>query len=192
MTSELSLLAVKHKTDKSMLFNKYTERYHEAITAHLNRESVKGVCEIGIGHIFCMDHVARDYRPGASLRMWEEYFPNAQIYGMDYVEDILFEEGRIKCILTNQGYEHLLREAFSKCNGPLDLIVDDGSHILEHQLNTKNICGDYLRSGGLMIIEDIDSRYLIREFAEPPEGFEMIMNNPDDNPTSSFVIYRKL
>ena len=37
-----------------------------------------------------------NYKQGASLRSWQEYFPNAMIYGGDIQEDTQFEENRIK------------------------------------------------------------------------------------------------
>ena len=33
--------------------------------------------------------------PGASLRVWKDFFSNAKIYGSDIDKDILFNEDRI-------------------------------------------------------------------------------------------------
>ena len=41
-------------------------------------------------------------KPGASLRVWRDYFPNAIIYGADIDKDILFAEERIKTFYIDQ------------------------------------------------------------------------------------------
>ena len=38
----------------------------------------------------------------ASLYMWQEYFPNAEIFGADVDKRILFNEGRIKTYFVDQ------------------------------------------------------------------------------------------
>ena len=185
-------LAEKHLTDKSMKFNRYSYFYNKAIRESMNRDEVIRVGEIGIGHLDCMCHVSWDYKPGASLRMWEEYFPNAKVYGFDYDERTLFTEGRIECIFADQSTQENLHTAFSKCGGLFDLIVDDGSHYPPHQLNTRAVAPEYIRPGGLLIIEDVKREVLEEWMEEPPPGFETICINPEDNKVSSFVIYRKL
>ena len=42
------------------------------------------------------------YQPGASLRSWREYFPNAQIFGADVDRSILFNSDRINCCWVDQ------------------------------------------------------------------------------------------
>lgn len=190
--TELCHLAEKHLTDKSMKHNRYSYFYNNTINKYLDRKDVKRVCEIGIGHIGCMDHMGVKYSPGASLRMWEEFFPNAIIYGMDIEKSILFNSGRIECFWMDQDSEEIMSKSLSNCGGELDLIVDDGSHQLKHQLNTLKVAKEFLRPGGLLIIEDVRTCHLEYFFAEPPPGFEIVEYNPEDNPVSSFVIYRKL
>ena len=41
-------------------------------------------------------------QPGASLRMWKDYFPNASIFGCDIDRDVLFSEERIKTFHCDQ------------------------------------------------------------------------------------------
>ena len=41
------------------------------------------------------------YQPGASLRGWRDFFPNAQILGLDVDASILFEEERIRTRACN-------------------------------------------------------------------------------------------
>ena len=40
-------------------------------------------------------HMPIDSTPGASLRAWRDFFPNATILGADLDREVLFEEERI-------------------------------------------------------------------------------------------------
>ena len=69
----------------------YTD-YYSSLFDH-NRESIKKVFECGIGSnkIDFPSSMGKDYIPGASLKVWRDYFPNAVIYGADIDSDILFK-----------------------------------------------------------------------------------------------------
>jgi hypothetical protein len=146
--TELCRLALKYGTDKAH----YTPFY--SLLLEGRRLTTRRVLEIGIGTPLAMQHV-KDYKTGASLRMWEEYFPNAEIYGMDVDPSTLFSEGRIKTIIANQGVPSQYA-AFVEYAGPFDLIVDDGSHIVSDQRVTAEILLPHLAPGGLYIIEDVN------------------------------------
>ena len=76
--------------------------------------------------------------------------------------------------------------------GNFDLIVDDGSHDLEHQILTVNILARYLAPGGIFIIEDVnrDPTEIIkrlppgfgvssfRSHAEPAHAYVMVIATP--------------
>ena len=42
--------------------------------------------------------------------------------------------------------------------GLLDLIIDDGSHLYDDYMATADVLGRYLRSGGVYVIEDIQTQ----------------------------------
>lgn len=156
--TELCRLAAKYGTDKTH----YTPFYSLLLSGR--RNSVKRVLEIGIGTPAAMKHVS-GYEAGASLRMWAEYFPDAMIYGMDkdceavretLEREALGSEGRVYTFLADQSrpwsYQHLLPEF-----GPFDLIVDDGSHLVEDQITTVENLLPHLAPDGLYIIEDVNA-----------------------------------
>jgi hypothetical protein len=153
--------------------------------------TVKKVGEIGIGHFNCMCHVSDNYTPGASLRMWQEFFPEASIYGFDIDESTLFQKDRITCKKMDQGSEESVNEVLQAYGPEFDILIDDGSHILKHQVITKTVGSKYVKPGGLLIIEDIEERYLAFWFEEPPVGFERVAISEDDF-FNNFVIYRRL
>jgi hypothetical protein len=188
--TELCKLAEKHLTDKGPRFHGYTKHYYEAIMKYMDPNTVTTVGEIGIGYIDCMCHVSDAYTPGASLRMWRDFFPAATIYGFDNHRPTLFQETRITCKYMDQSSIHSIYEALGSCGNKFDILVDDGSHIIEHQLLTKTEASKYVKEGGLLIIEDIDTRYVEYWFTEPPEGFELVYIT-EDSPWDAFVIYRR-
>lgn len=147
-------LAKTHQTDKGgwhtwyggvqgTTCHNYTPTYHALFADR--RAEVKRVLEIGVNS-------------GASLRMWADYFPNAEVIGLDIRRDCLFNEGRIRCLEANQASPASLHDAVEILGlgpGEFDLIVDDGSHELDHQLISAQTLLPYVKLGGYYIIEDI-------------------------------------
>ena len=79
-------------------------------------------------------------KDGASLRMWKEYFPNAMIYGVDIDPryKMYEEEDRIKIFIGNQKDTTFLQQIKATI-GEYDILLDDGSHITEHQIVTFDV-----------------------------------------------------
>ena len=99
-------------------------------------------------------------REGASLRMWSDWFPDAQICGFDIDPSCKrFEESRIRIAIGSQDDPQLLRTAFPETSR-FDLIVDDGSHINSMTLAAFDVLfAKRLKPGGLYIIEDLGCSY---------------------------------
>lgn len=158
----LCALAEKYRVDKCpRIFHSYTPAYDTILNA--TREDAKLVVEIGIGFPEMMvPIVGSAYRPGASLRMWRDYFPNAQIIGCDIRKCVFFQEERISCRLLDQSDKTSL-EGFKDSIGQADLILDDGSHEPDHMVITFQTLWASVRPGGFYIIEDIRRKDL-RDF----------------------------
>ena len=89
--------------------------------------------------------------------MWDDFFthPDAQIYGADIVKKGGIDENRI--IQADQGnYNDLLK---LQQKGPWNVVVDDGSHLPEHQLLTFRRLFPSITPGGLYIIEGTETSY---------------------------------
>ena len=106
-----------------------------------------------VGHF--ADHTGKEYTPGASLFMWEAYFPNADIYALDIDPSVLVNQGRIRSFQCDQGDGGSLLNVLPYLGHGFDFIVDDGSHIPEHQVKTARTFFPLLASGGIYAIEDI-------------------------------------
>jgi hypothetical protein len=97
------------------------------------------------------------------LRTWLEYFPQAFVYGLDI--SISREGDRYRIFKADQSNRAELRRIVDKeLKHPLFLIVDDGSHVPEHQV----ACFDFLFGssallpGGTYIVEDVETSYWTR------------------------------
>jgi hypothetical protein len=96
-----------------------------------------------------------------SLLTWLEYFPNAFIYGIDI--RVASSGPRHKIFKADQSnaveLESIIKNEISH---PVFFIVDDGSHIPEHQIASFNyLFSNTLMPGGVYIIEDIETSYWI-------------------------------
>jgi hypothetical protein len=89
---------------------------------------------------------------GASLRAWRDYFPLAHIYGADFNRQTFFTEPRISSHYCDQTSSASLADMWNQLPD-MDIVVEDGCHSLETQLNTfKSSIGRVKR---LYIIEDV-------------------------------------
>lgn len=148
----LCLLAKKHETDKggrhlryggrdSTSCHEYTPVYWDLF--HERADQVQAVAEIGIDH-------------GQSMRLWSEFFPNAQIIGLEWDNELLFHEGRIHCYLADQRDPITLHTALIKAGQPqYDLIIDDGSHETDHQISSMKVLLPWLAPDGVYVVEDL-------------------------------------
>ena len=161
-------LAEKYGTDKAG--GGYTAFYHMLLGAH--RERIRSVLELGIGTTGAMQHVP-GYKPGASLRMWEEYFPNALIFGADIESGLMAtREGRIITSLCDERQSGDLRRTihlveYVSGRRP-DLIVDDALHTSDAQVFSANNLAHAVSPGGFYIIEDVASPHLVSSQLEFP------------------------
>ena len=96
---------------------------------------------------------------GESLRMWEEWFPNAKIYGID-IDPLCskFESDRTKVFIGNQADKDFM-ESVVAVTGPLDVVVDDGGHQMKEQQDCLRLLWPHLKPFGTYVIEDLDVCY---------------------------------
>jgi hypothetical protein len=134
----------------------YADYYHH-LFSHC-RHSIKSVFECGLGtnNPNLLSSMGEKGKPGASLRVWRDYFPNALIYGADIDREILFNEDRIKTFFIDQLNPDLIKDFWNSANVKnLDLIVDDGLHTFEAGITLFHHSIDKLSESGIYIIEDI-------------------------------------
>jgi len=154
---DLAELFNKYGSDKDR--NGYSHMYSILFDRIKNEEL--NVLEIGIGTMTAgavssmKGYMPDTYLPGASLRAWNDYFPNSNIYGMDIQEDTQFAENRIVTYLCDSTDNDSVTKVMQPLNITFDIIIDDGHHWDESQKKTFRNFFPYLNEGGLYIIEDI-------------------------------------
>jgi len=153
--TELCELAFKYKTDKCPQLNHmFTPFYHSLLKD--KRQSIKKVLEIGVG-----DNTIKkwfpEYKPGGSLRMWRDYFPNAQIYGADIAPECIFEEERIKTYLCDERKKEDILQLIEQTGTDIDLVIDDAVHHMKEQEFLCRTLLPLLKKDVIYVIEDASS-----------------------------------
>lgn len=146
----LSEISKKYPTDKDYVHNYYNAVY-ENYFSRIRNETVN-VCEIGIGGF----DGNNGWVPGNSLKVWRDYFPNAQILGLDIVKHNLTDSERITVDWLDQSKIELVK-SYSEKLKDYDIIIDDGSHNTYDQIITLAYFFRSLKSGGIYILEDLHS-----------------------------------
>jgi hypothetical protein len=96
-------------------------------------------------------------RPGASLRAFRDYCPNAFIYGADIDKRILFEDERIKTFFIDQTKRSTFEDLLTKLPDNFDLMIDDGLHSPDANIASLEFGLKLVKVGGWVVIEDIAS-----------------------------------
>lgn len=97
----------------------------------------------------------RQYHRGASLYMWRDFFPNAQIFGSDDHPETLFEDDRIKTFLCDERIKEDIIELIKKTGTDIDLFIDDGNHNKRRQVFLCQTLMPLLKKDVIYIIEDV-------------------------------------
>ncbi len=177
LMTPLCELALKYDTDKCPHWHdgtghSYTPFYHEL----LKDRKIERMLEIGI----CSNSTCGS---GPSLRMWTDYFPKAQIYGIDSCPWVMLNENRIHSFFYDQSREPEWNR-FTKWAPSFDLIIDDGSHLVADQILSANKLYPCLWVGGLYIIEDVqegDKDRLQERIKHPSRIFELEVSRRSDD-----------
>lgn len=140
----LDNLGIKCGTDKSSLIHNYLVKYEKYLPFNKN-DNIK-ILEIGVLN-------------GESICLWKEYFPNANIVGIDIDETCKrFESENVIIEIGSQYDGDFLKKIIEK-HGEFDMILDDGSHMNEHVIfSFKNLFSS-VKSNGVYIVEDCCTSY---------------------------------
>lgn len=159
----LDQIGVRSGTDKSSLYHGYLDFYQKHLPKH-EPEKIFTLMEVGI-------------KDGASLRMWREFYPNAQYIGGMDIEPRFDIEG----CRTFQADATLKSSWKDFWPMGFNVIIDDGSHLCSAQRKVFEICfyGDILKPGGFLILEDVHTSFLADYADESPTTYEWAMKIPE-------------
>ena len=189
--SKLCILAEKYFVDKCPKYNHYyTPEYDKLLNNKCSE--YKKVLEIGIGYPELMiKFTNKNYISGASLYMWREYFTNAIIYGADIKSFDLVDNKNIKTYVCDQSCSISLLNMMDNI-GDMDLIIDDGSHILEHQILTFKILWRYCKDK--YIIEDVSPQNMMLLYSMEKfyDDCKCILSYKHVADNQGFLVFQKL
>lgn len=122
---------------------------YEALFSHFRGKAPK-ILEIGVDR-------------GGSLILWRKYFGDGcQIIGIDINADCAaFDDpaNGIHVRIGSQDDSGFLGRIIDEF-GPFDIIIDDGSHVVSHQIASFNALFDRgVRPGGIYMVEDLETSY---------------------------------
>jgi SAM-dependent methyltransferase len=137
---------------------------------YLNYQSPEGHGDKGTAHTYINEYekLLDGYREnstvleigicrGESLKMWDEYFIDSKVYGIDitdqYIKDLI-EVGKYNIIIGNACSNNILEQLNDLT---FDVIIDDGSHLINDQINSFNILKHRMKPNGIYIIEDVNN-----------------------------------
>lgn len=158
----LTDIADRHGSDKGSTKHRYTELYH--LLFQPLRDRPLRLLEMGL-QIGGPEHgkpAGRQTTDLPSVRMWLEYFPRAEIIGLDVSDFGWFHDPRFRFIRCDMEERPAIAAAAASV-GELDIVIDDASHASHHQQAGFLEFWPRLRRGGIYIIEDL---------AWQPEAYE--------------------
>ena len=127
-----------------------------------DRSSIKATLEIGMGTNFAdvVSNMGAQGKPGASLRAFRDFLPNARIFGADVDKRILFQEERIETHYVDQTDLSTLDRLAQETPNDFDLIIDDGLHAPAANIAVLSFALKKVKIGGWIVIEDVPDRAL--------------------------------
>lgn len=105
------------------------------------KDTATNILEIGAG-------------PGA-MYAWRDYFTSATIHTVNTSNKKLYNNDRIRQYVCKQTDRPKLKEYFEDIQ--FDIIIDDGTHSYHDQILSYVYLQQFLKPGGIYIIEDIQS-----------------------------------
>ena len=143
----LEEIADNSRTDKNTT-NSYLPLYQQLLMG--KKETAKNVLEVGI----CT---------GGSIKLWSDYFTNANVYGLDIMNinkvwESIKDTEKIILHTSIDAYNHdFFVTNFLNKNIKCDFMLDDGPHTLESMIKFIQLYSQIMTDDGILIIEDVES-----------------------------------
>lgn len=126
---------------------------------------------MGIGYYRNIDKLNKVYDPGlkrwyvkgASLKMWRDFFPKAEVVGADIRPETMFVDKRIGTYICDQTKPEQIRKLLNKIGKKIDIFIDDGSHSPKVQTLLAKTALPLLKKDVVYIIEDVRNHNYITD-----------------------------
>ena len=134
----------EHQGNLCMKWTNYFDIYDKHFSKY--REQPINILEIGVAK-------------GGSMQIYEKYFPKANVFGVDIDPDCKqYETDRTKIIIGDSSDKTFLRTITSQIP-QLDIIIDDGGHQPEQQINAFEELYYHLKKPGVYLVEDTEKNF---------------------------------
>lgn len=150
--TSLCKLSQKHRSDKFNVHG-YTGIYYELLKDWKNKSF--NMLEIGIAN-------------GSSIRMWHEFFPNAQIYCIDVKQNSVDSVKKMERVFAykldcaiRSDWQNIFLNKLE--NTMFDLVIDDGGHHPIEQWTAFDCLGSKVNKNGFYVIEDLHAPWAFIE-----------------------------
>jgi len=172
--NKLTEIGIKYGTDKAV-YHKFTDFYFPWFENYIKPD----ILEIGI------------YQ-GASIRMLNEFFGGTNILSLDIVNKIDFGQPNIEVKLCDQS--NTVELLSCTAGREFDIIIDDGSHIVQHQLVTLGTMFSKVKPGGIYIVEDIHTSFIpsYNPTGEYPNTYDVLYRMSKRLPIESRIIHEDI
>lgn len=153
----LTELARKHGSDKGEVkpAHRYTLLYDLLFLPMRDRKIRLLEMGLQVGGPELGKDAGRSTTKLPSVQMWLDYFPEAEIMGLDISDFSWFQDPRFSFVQCDMEMRENIREVAAGIDGQLDVIIDDASHASHHQQFAFLEMWPKLKNGGLYIIEDL-------------------------------------
>lgn len=160
-TNTLCNLMAETGTDKGRAGHGYCALYDRLFAVHSDlRGTAETFVEIGVWE-------------GASIAAWLDYFYQAHIIGIDTDLSRVGKrfEGleRVELIEMSASSESLI----SRLPDAIDILIDDGSHLVADHMQTFHNLWPKIRSGGFYIVEDLHTYFWPK--SNPPDSDQWLI-----------------
>ena len=151
---ECASLFFAHTGRMAYKWTHYLEAYDEEFARYQHGFPLPGggvrpirMLEVGTSH-------------GGSLQLWRKYFgPDAAIWGVDIDPRCLsVDDPDLNVRIGSQNDPEFLLKVVEEMGG-VDIVLDDGSHVAEHQMTTFKTLFPIMTDGGVYVVEDLHTAY---------------------------------
>ena len=186
---DLCLIRKKYDADKTQLKMNVNTFYYDSIFKNIKNDNLN-ILEFGIFE-------------GASLLMWKEYFCNSKIVGLDnninYINKMKEENFDVSFVDVND--DNNISLTLKNLNMMFDIIIEDTTHQIDDQIRVIKNSVEYLKPGGVIIIENIflnnNEKDYYEKLGETLNEFQnnyfITLNHDNDNNNNDklFVLIKK-
>lgn len=129
------------------IYDRYFEKFRTGFKPGAEKMRPLKFLEIGVSH-------------GGSLQLWRKYFgPEAVLFGIDIDPRCTAVDDRDLSVRIGSQADPAFLQKIVEEMGGVDIVLDDGSHIANHQQVSFDTLMPLLSPGGLYIVEDVQTAY---------------------------------